>query len=90
MQTNAMKAGARTGLACPAEHKDSMARCWGDHLVCNPCEKWAMQLLPSRDSFTGPWPEVLLSLLPVTSKLYLLFRCQELALIITDNFFLLC
>ncbi|BCX54231.1 hypothetical protein CTYAZ2_38100 [Comamonas testosteroni] len=71
MQTNAMKAGARTGLACPVEHKDSMARCWGDHLVCNPCEKWAMQLLPSRDFFTVPGSEVLLSLLPISTKLYL-------------------
>ena len=49
-----------------------------------------MQLLLSRDFFTGPGSEVLLSLLPVTFKLYLLNRCQEAALIITDNFFRLC
>ncbi len=90
MQTNAMKAGARTGLACPVEHKDSMARCWGDHLVCNPCEKWAMQLLPSRDFFTVPGSEVLLSLLPISTKLYLFKRCQEVELIITDKFFRRC
>ena len=90
MQTNAIKAGARTGLACPVEHKDSMARCWGDHLVCNPCEKWAMQLLPSRDSFTGPGPEVLLSLLPISHKLYLFMGCQEVVPIITDKFFRIC
>lgn len=65
MQTNATHAGARTGSAHSGEYKGSLARCWGDHLVCNPCEMWAMQLLPSRDFFTEPGSEVLLSLLPI-------------------------